>query len=314
MVNLKRRICIVMKSDSQSSPASAARFPGHFSRAFTLIELLVVIAIIAILAAMLLPALAKAKQKAQMANCISDLKQWSLTLSVYATDSNDLMPRDGTADNGQYTPDNAAGTTAPFSGGPQDPYAWFNTLPQLAGDHPLSYYYLLSLPTLKKYPLPDSGNAGSKIWFCPTSKWDTSADPAGWLGGGQYGFFNYCMDLDLKLKSDIKNGTVGNNWTWPGMPKISGIRKPSAQVFMFEQYFSYALEGQHRNAGTYPADRADYFPKRHTSGGIIGFTDGHAAFFKQNYVTNNAAAAAQYGSPKEEPRNPDIYWNPNRDE
>jgi prepilin-type N-terminal cleavage/methylation domain-containing protein len=90
-------------------------------RAFTLIELLVVIAIIAILAAMLLPALSAAKKKAQMVNCISNLKQWSMTLSIYATDSADLMPRDGTGDSGQYGPDNAAGNTAPFAGGPQDP-------------------------------------------------------------------------------------------------------------------------------------------------------------------------------------------------
>jgi prepilin-type N-terminal cleavage/methylation domain-containing protein len=62
------------------------------NKAFTLIELLVVIAIIAILAALLLPALAAAKRKAQRINCVSNLKQVGIAFRLWEGDNGDRYP------------------------------------------------------------------------------------------------------------------------------------------------------------------------------------------------------------------------------
>lgn len=61
-------------------------------RAFNLIEFLVVITVIAVLAAMLLPALARAKQKANQTGCLSNLKQLGHALQMYTSDNEDLLP------------------------------------------------------------------------------------------------------------------------------------------------------------------------------------------------------------------------------
>src|ERR1044071_5848400 len=96
-----------MKSKTETN------FSNRKRSGFTLIELLVVIAIIAILAAMILPAMAKAKDKAKGAHCINNLKQLTLGWIMYAGDFDDKLVR--TAGTGDTAADITSGLVTPVN-------------------------------------------------------------------------------------------------------------------------------------------------------------------------------------------------------
>jgi prepilin-type N-terminal cleavage/methylation domain-containing protein len=273
--------------------------------AFTLIELLVVIAIIAILAALLLPALAKAKDKARSANCLSNMHQWGLAQVMYSTDNSDGIPHDGMGTDGQYPGPPPTPPYGPLPGS-RDMTQWMNLLPQYVAEKPL-YQYTANAGSSTAFNatvIPFPGAVG-KIWNCPASTM-SAGDMAQLSGQGADGFFSYGMNIDLKQQYNPATGG-SSAMPYPQMPKVSNLLKPTTVVLMTDMAFN-STEWPYQNPfySVNPAGRWRVFPLRHNSklGGTLAFIDGHSKYYKWSYVYN------QQNPNGNELLLPDIIWNP----
>ncbi len=280
---------------------------------FTLIELLVVIAIIAILAALLLPALSKAKARAQEAVCLSNLKQWGLADTMYVDDNKGTFPFPRFQNVATPAQDNPPWLSIPtYHNSGQGDDVWFNALPSYVANKPL--YVWAYDPTIFY---------GSKsIFTCPAAVAqgffapDAVADSTGHrdMIPGVRPLFSYGMNSKSLANENISLGG-------PTVLKQNMVAHPSAFVLFSDvrnrsDETPYYGDADNQTVLATPHCYATRFSARHNKGGNITFSDGHAAFFKYDYVVSDGATvlssgptAGQIAGAGKDPGRPDINWD-----
>ena len=239
----------VAGSLSQNVEQIVQRASFRSRRAFTLIELLVVIAIIAILAALLLPALAAAKQKAYRISCLNNLRQVGLFMQLYSDDNHDFFPGDHS-------------------------YTWY-TPP--SGDDQDNWWGVYIFPNI-------GNNANNNVFHCPAIKdasqnggfdWSFKRDKVG------YGFNDYFLGGYPQDASVDPTTVAGYKYTCNQFFKRTGVVRPTDTLLVSDSQPD--MNGQFSESRWWPKAcelsgglLQGVYTARHKGLGVVVFTDGHS--------------------------------------
>lgn len=256
---------------------------------FTLIELLVVIAIIAILAAVLLPVLGAAQKRAQQAESLNNTKQWASAQNMYVDDNNQYLPLTKIPNGSPGTPGGYNEDTPQWSdladiyhtgyqGNSQAMQilngVWFDALPNYVGGRPLYYYSSVVQNGITLF------NNTKNLFHCPSAVINPLQ-----LDVTKQVVFEYGMN-SKGLWGNYGTTEIGNNTNSP--LRVTIIKHPSAFVMFSDDKVNTADAPSWDTANLTtvgsPQCYCSRVSMRHDFGSNVGFSDGHAAFYKYGYL------------------------------